>query len=267
MDKREGRIKRVKAKKHLGQHFLKDLSYAERLAEALVLPKDKAYRVAEVGPGTGALTQFLLRKNDIDLTVFEVDSESIDYLLAHNVVRSNQIEGDFLQSNLSQILGPSYAVVGNFPYNISSQIFFKLLEVPNEVDQVIGMLQKEVADRIVSTEGGRVRGILSVLIQAYYNAELLFDVPPEAFSPPPKVQSAVIKLVRSERAELGVDKKAFFRTVKAGFSQRRKTLRNAIKAINPSRIDLPLLDRRAETLSVDEFIQLTRLLEEAKTRE
>jgi 16S rRNA (adenine1518-N6/adenine1519-N6)-dimethyltransferase len=252
----------VKAKKHLGQHFLKELKYAERIAQAISFEdKCESKLIAEIGPGTGALTQFILKRSLADLIVFEVDTDSVEYLLKAEMLKQDQIYGDFLQSDLNQIFNKNCNIlVGNFPYNISSQIFFKVLEIPDQIDQVVCMLQKEVADRIVADEGGKIRGILSVLIQAFYDVKYLFTVPPGAFNPPPKVQSAVIELKRNDRKALPVAYTDFARVVKMGFNQRRKTLRNAVKALNPESKDHELLTRRAETLSVEEFITLTQFL-------
>lgn len=248
----------VRPKKHLGQHFLTDLSIAERIALSLSGHGD--YRqILEIGPGTGVLTQFLL-KQDWDTHLIDIDEESIKYLHNHFPDLGERIfKGDFLKDAVETRLEAPFAIIGNFPYNISSQIFFKVLDLRNEVPEVVCMIQKEVADRLVSPPGNKSYGILSVLLQAYYDLEYLFTVGPQVFNPPPKVNSAVIRLKRNERAELGCDEKLFRRVVKAGFQMRRKTLRNALKPINlPEQMrESPVLDRRAETLSVEDYIALT----------
>lgn len=248
----------VRPKKHLGQHFLTDLSIAEQITQSL--SGHGGYgRILEIGPGTGVLTQFLL-KQDWDTHLIDIDGESIDYLHAHFPQLGERIfKGDFLKESIEEKLEPPYAIIGNFPYNISSQIFFKVLDLRNEVPEVVCMIQKEVADRLVSPPGNKSYGILSVLLQAYYDLEYLFTVGPQVFNPPPKVNSAVIRLKRNDRAELGCDEKLFRRVVKAGFQMRRKTLRNALKPINlPEQLkEEAVLDRRAETLSVEDYIALT----------
>ncbi len=248
----------VRPKKHLGQHFLTDLSIAERIAKSLSGHGDYQ-QVLEIGPGTGVLTQFLL-KQDWDTHLIDIDRESIAYLHAHFPDLGERIfQGDFLKDAVESQLDSSFAIIGNFPYNISSQIFFKVLDLRNEVPEVVCMIQKEVADRLVSPPGNKSYGILSVLLQAYYDLEYLFTVGPKVFNPPPKVNSAVIRLKRNDRTVLGCDEKLFRRVVKAGFQMRRKTLRNALKPINlpePMR-EAAILDRRAETLSVEEYIALT----------
>ncbi|GAB5523634.1 MAG: 16S rRNA (adenine(1518)-N(6)/adenine(1519)-N(6)) -dimethyltransferase RsmA [Roseivirga sp.] len=248
----------VRPKKHLGQHFLTDLSIAERIAKSLS-GHGNYQQVLEIGPGTGVLTQFLI-KQDWDTHLIDIDRESIAYLHAHFPDLGEQIfQGDFLKDAVEDNLDGPFAIIGNFPYNISSQIFFKVLDLRNDVPEVVCMIQKEVADRLVSPPGNKSYGILSVLLQAYYDLEYLFTVGPKVFNPPPKVNSAVIRLKRNERAALGCDEKLFRRVVKAGFQMRRKTLRNALKPINlpePMR-EAAILDRRAETLSVEEYIALT----------
>lgn len=248
----------VRPKKHLGQHFLTDLSIAERIALSLSGHGD--YRqVLEIGPGTGVLTRFLL-KQDWETHLIDIDEESIGYLHNHFPDLGERIfKGDFLKEAIETRLDAPFAIIGNFPYNISSQIFFKVLDLRNEVPEVVCMIQKEVADRLVSPPGNKSYGILSVLLQAYYDLEYLFTVGPQVFNPPPKVNSAVIRLKRNERAALSCDEKLFRRVVKAGFQMRRKTLRNALKPINlPEQMrESPVLDRRAETLSVEDYIALT----------
>lgn len=248
----------VRPKKHLGQHFLTDLSIAERIALSLTGYGDYQ-RVLEIGPGTGVLTRYLL-KQDWDIHLVDIDTESIAYLHKHFPDLGDRIiQGDFLKQPVEQNLEAPFAIIGNFPYNISSQIFFKVLDLRNEVTEVVCMIQKEVADRLVSPPGNKTYGILSVFLQAYYDLEYLFTVGPEVFNPPPKVNSAVIRLKRNTRVALDCDEKLFRRVVKAGFQMRRKTLRNALKPINlPEQMkDNPVLDRRAETLSVEEYVTLT----------
>jgi len=252
----------VRPKKFLGQHFLKDQNIASKIVEALQLT-GQPQQVIEIGPGTGVLTQFLIAKPHLDLKLIEIDRESVAYLKEHfPQVQSHIIEGDFLELDLSG-LDPEYLIIGNFPYNISSQIFFRILEQRAHVKQVVCMLQKEVADRIAEKEGTKTYGILSVLLQAYYNIEYLFKVPPGVFHPPPKVMSAVIRLTRNNRATLGCSEELFQRVVKQSFQNRRKTLRNALKPLNlnASIVTMPLLDNRAEQLSVEQFIDLTKLIE------
>ena len=255
----------VRPKKSLGQHFLKDQNIAERIVEALDL-KASANTVLEIGPGTGVLTQFLIKKENVSLYLSEIDRDSVAYLKKHYPQLKDRIlEGDFLEMDLSQSFKEDIEIIGNFPYNISSQIFFKVLDHRNQVKQVVCMLQKEVAERIAAGHGSKTYGILSVLLQAYYDIELLFKVPPGVFIPPPKVMSAVIRLKRNERTQLGCNEELFRKIVKQGFNNRRKTLRNALKILNlPAQISaLELLDKRAEQLAVTDFISLTQLTEQA----
>ena len=228
--------------------------------DALALP-DGTRQVLEIGPGMGVLTQYLLRRSDLTLHVVEIDRESVAYLEAMYPPLADRIlNADFLRLDLGQELPGSLAIIGNFPYNISSQIFFQVLEFRQQVTEVVGMLQLEVAERLAAPPGSRTYGILSVLLQAYYSVELLFKVGPEVFSPPPKVDSAVVRLVRNDVAALACDERLFVRVVKQAFSTRRKTLRNALKPLGlPLEITAqPLFDRRAETLGVAEFVYLTQ---------
>lgn len=249
----------VKPKKHLGQHFLKDQHIAQEIVAGL--SSDNVHRkVLEIGPGTGVLTKYLIEQYPDSLLVIDIDRESIDYLKKHFPALTGRIiEGDFLKMKLEERLGDDYSIIGNFPYNISSQIFFKILEEKNNVVEVVCMLQKEVATRLVSPPGNKNYGILSVLLQAYFDIEYLFTVDAAVFEPPPKVQSGVIRLRRNLVKKLACDEILFKKVVKQGFQTRRKTLRNALKPLNlPDKIKiLPVLDRRAETLSVNEFVQLT----------
>lgn len=252
----------VKAKKYLGQHFLKDESVAQKIADTLALKDYK--NVLEIGPGMGVLTKYLLKK-DIETYVIEIDTESVEYLQANylNLV-PRIIEKDFLKYDLNNVFkGESFAIIGNFPYNISTQIVFKTLEMRNQIPEFSGMFQKEVAQRICSKEGSKVYGILSVLAQAFYNAEYLFTVPPSVFNPPPKVDSGVLRLTRKENYTLLCDEKLLFKVVKTAFQQRRKTLRNSLKTFNLSdnlKANV-IFGKRPEQLSVEAFIELTQLIE------
>ncbi len=252
---------KVRAKKHLGQHFLNDLSIAQKIADSL---QQQAYKqVLEIGPGMGVLTQFLLQK-DNEVFVIEIDTESVVYLKTHFPQLNNHIiEGDFLKLPLNEIFKEPFALIGNFPYNISSQILFKALEHKDIIPQIAGMFQKEVAERVASQPGNKNYGIISVLLQAYYDIEYLFTVNEDVFTPPPKVKSGVIRLIRKENQTLDCDEKLFKRVVKTAFNQRRKTLRNALKSITlvDKKKAEPYLGLRAEHLSVDDFIELTQSFE------
>lgn len=257
----------VRPKKSLGQHFLHDQHTARKIVESLRIPEGSTIRLLEIGPGMGVLTRLLRDRPEISLTVVEIDRESVAYLREHNLVPPDRIiEGDFLQLDLSSLFEGPFSIIGNFPYNISSQIFFKVLEHRDVVDQVVCMLQKEVAERIVSKHGSKVYGILSVLLQAYYKTEMLFKVSPGVFTPPPKVTSAVIRLTRNERAKLDCDETLFLQVVKQGFNNRRKTLRNALKNLNLAATvsSRSLMDKRAEQLTVEDFVYLTRLIEDSR---
>lgn len=246
-------MKNVRAKKHLGQHFLNDEQIAFDITDLL---SNGAKNVVEIGPGMGVLTQYLVKK-DCKTEVVEIDRESVFYLRL-NYPELEIHEGDFLQLDLKEQYPYSFSLIGNFPYNISSQILFKAFENRDQIPEVVGMFQKEVAERIACKKGKK-RGILSVFLQAFYDVEYCFTVDEHVFNPPPKVKSGVIKLVRNSRKELPVDEKKFKRVVKAGYNQRRKTLKNAMKPfelINENEI-ADLLALRAEQLSVDDFIKLT----------
>lgn len=254
----------VRPKKFLGQHFLKDQHIAQKIVDGLVLP-DGLVQVIEIGPGTGVLTQYLMTKPQVALTLFEIDRESVAYLKEQfPSLASKIVEGDFLQMDLEKVVPGDFHIIGNFPYNISSQIFFKVLEHRQQAKQIVCMLQKEVADRIAEKEGSKTYGILSVLLQAYYHIDYLFKVPPGVFFPPPKVMSAVIRLTRNNRVTLGCDEALFKKVVKQSFQNRRKTLRNALKPLNLNAtiLALPLMDKRAEQLSVEQFISLTQLIKQ-----
>ena len=246
---------KVRAKKYLGQHFLKDRRIAGAIVDAL--SAEGCDRVVEVGPGMGVLTQFLAERHFHSFTVVEIDPEAVRYLRDNINGIGEIIEGDFLDLDLASE-GEKIAVIGNFPYNISSQIFFKVLENRSTVTEVVGMVQKEVAERICSAPGSRAYGILSVLLQAWYDISYLFTVSEKVFSPPPRVKSAVIRLTRNERLLLGCDEELFVSVVKRCFNQRRKMIRNPIKMmVSPDAGDIPYLSMRAEQLSVEHFEELT----------
>jgi 16S rRNA (adenine1518-N6/adenine1519-N6)-dimethyltransferase len=251
----------VRAKKSLGQHFLTDLNIARKIAGAVSGGGD----VLEIGGGMGVLTQFLLERADITLWGIEIDRESIAYMREHFPEFSPRlIEGDFLRFDLREKFPAGVKVAGNFPYNISSQIFFKVLENRDIVPEIVGMVQREVALRIAEPPGSRTYGIMSVLLQAWYDIEYLFTVDEGVFSPPPKVKSAVIRLRRNEVQELGCDEALFVKTVKAAFGQRRKMLRNALRAVfgDFGGAEHPLFSQRAEKLSVAQFVELTGWIEQ-----
>jgi len=253
---------KVRAKKHLGQHFLNDESIAQNIADTLSL--NRYSKVLEIGPGMGVLTKYLLEKK-VDTYVIEIDTESVEYLSAHYLKLSNRIiEKDFLKYNINEVFNnEQFAIIGNFPYNISTQIVFKTLEMKAQIPEFSGMFQKEVAERICATHGNKTYGILSVLAQAFYNAEYLFTVPPNVFNPPPKVDSGVMRLTRKENYTLPCNEKLFYRVVKTSFQQRRKTLRNSLKSLSLSDElrQLDIFNMRPEQLSVQEFINLTTIIE------
>lgn len=256
-------MRQVKAKKYLGQHFLKDMGVAQRIAESLTL--DGPTAVLEIGPGMGVLTQFLLQNPLIDLTAVELDGESVVYLHEH-YPDLKVIEADFLKMDLKSHFSDKFCVIGNFPYNISSQIFFKMLDNKDSIPCLAGMIQKEVAERIAAPAGSKTYGILSVLMQAYYKIEYLFTVGAHVFDPPPKVQSAVIRFTRNEVSQIDCNEQLFKTVVKTAFNQRRKTLRNSLKPIvesgHPMYAD-PIFDLRPERLDVAAFIDLTKRVEQA----
>ena len=247
-------MKKVSAKKHLGQHFLNEPSIAKNIVKQL---EYKNKDLLEIGPGMGILTQFLYNKN-INLKVIEIDTESVFYLRL-NYPNLNIIEGDFLKIELEEITKNKISLIGNFPYNISSQILFKVFENRDKITEVVGMFQKEVAERVASINGKK-KGILSVFLQAFYNIDYCFTVNEDVFTPAPKVKSGVIKMIRNERKELECDEKKFIRIVKAGYNQRRKTLRNALKSfsLNTNHDIDELLQKRAEQLDVKDFITITK---------
>lgn len=249
----------VKAKKFLGQHFLTDEGIARRIVESL---SPSARNVLEIGPGMGVLTKYLIDRPDADFHVVEIDRESVEWLHEH-YEGLHVIEGDFLKMDISALFHDTCAIIGNFPYNISSQILFKVFEQRNRVTEVVGMFQKEVAERVAAGPGSKTYGILSVLLSAFYDIEYLFTVPEYVFNPPPKVKSAVIRLTRNGVTSLECDEKLFVQVVKAGFNQRRKTLRNALRQLGMPLDSVPeeLLAKRAEQLSVEEFVTITKAIE------
>ena len=261
----------VRAKKALGQHFLTDLKVARAIVDALPggLP------ALEVGPGMGVLSQYLLQRDDVDLRLVEIDTESVEYLLTHfQGMEGRLMEADFLRLPLERIFPGKFNIIGNFPYNISSQIFFKVLDYKESVPCVVGMVQKEVAERIAEGPGSKTYGILSVLLQAWYDIEYLFTVGSGCFAPPPKVESAVIRLTRNGRTSLGCDEKLFKNIVKTAFGQRRKMMRNPLKPLAAAKasregwspeqladfLSQPVFSQRPEQLSVEDFVALTNLL-------
>ncbi|HRB71234.1 16S rRNA (adenine(1518)-N(6)/adenine(1519)-N(6))-dimethyltransferase RsmA [Flavobacterium sp. WV_118_3] len=250
---------KVRAKKHLGQHFLNDENIAQKIADTLTL--NGYQKVLEIGPGMGVLTKYLLEK-PIETYVIEIDTESVEYLQTHYLKLSNRIlSKDFLRYNLSETFGDDpLAIIGNFPYNISSQIVFRVLEMRDRIPEFSGMFQKEVAERICEKKGSKAYGILSVLVQAFYDTEYLFTVSEHVFTPPPKVKSGVMRMRRKENYKLPCEEKLFFNVVKTAFNQRRKTLRNSLKTFQLSdnlRED-SIFDLRPEQLSVEQFIELTQ---------
>ncbi|MAZ30774.1 MAG: 16S rRNA (adenine(1518)-N(6)/adenine(1519)-N(6))-dimethyltransferase [Flavobacteriales bacterium] len=257
-------MKRVRAKKHLGQHFLKDLSIAQSIVEGL--SGDGYDEIVEVGPGMGILTQFLLLK-DYNIHVVEIDYESVIYLESYFpdlIPRIHKM--DFLEMDLKKITNKPFGLIGNFPYNISSQILLKALDYKDQIPEIVGMFQKEVAERVASEPGNKKYGIISVLLQVYFDIEYLFTVHEDVFDPPPKVKSGVIRLKRNKQSKLDCNEKFFKRVVKQSFSQRRKTLRNSLKPlIGSNEILDPLLSLRAERLSVEDFVYLTNRLEKLQS--
>ena len=253
----------VRAKKHLGQHFLTDKNICRKISDQYSMHHD-CKRVLEIGPGMGALTEFLLKREELEVYVMDVDGESIEYLKQHYKQLENRIfEADFLRVDLKKYMGDEpFSVVGNFPYNISSQILFKCLDHRNQIPEIMGMFQKEVAERVAEKPGSKTYGILSVLLQAFYDIEYCFTVDEHVFNPPPKVKSGVIRCKRNERETLGCSESLFIQIVKMSFNQRRKTIRNSIKQlIKDKGFDHPILNDRPERLSVEDFIFLTKEVE------
>lgn len=255
----------VKPKKHLGQHFLKDKNTSRKIAETYD-SEIGGNRVLEIGPGTGALTEFLLERN-LAVWVMDIDTESIHYLRENfQKLKGRIIEGDFLREDLQKYMGTEpFSVVGNFPYNISSQILFRCLDYRNQIPEIMGMFQKEVAQRVAEPPGSKQYGILSVLLQTYYDIKYCFTVDEHVFIPPPKVKSGVIRCVRNDRKHLPCDEKLYGQVVKATFNQRRKAIRNTVKPfLSGVKVEHELLGKRPEQLSVEEFIELTQIIEQAQ---
>lgn len=256
----------VRAKKNLGQHFLNDKNIALKIVESL--QANRVTKVLEIGPGMGVLTQFLLQNKAYETSAVEIDRESVEYLNTHfPEIKERIISADFLKLNLHNHFTEPFAIIGNFPYNISSQIFFKVLEYRNQIPEVVGMLQKEVAERLAAGPGSKTYGILSVFLQAYYNIEYLFTVNEDVFTPPPKVKSGVIRLTRNQTEYLDCDEKHFRGIVKMAFNQRRKTMRNSLKSmITSDELKAnPIFDKRPEQLGVDEFVRIVRMIGEQAT--
>jgi 16S rRNA (adenine1518-N6/adenine1519-N6)-dimethyltransferase len=255
----------VKPKKYLGQHFLKDENIAASIAASLLV-KNEYEKVLEIGPGMGVLTKYLIRDKRFQTYVIEIDKESVEYL-KKNIpeLEDRIISGDFLKTDLAGLFNKPLAIIGNFPYNISSQILFKVLEEHDKVKELVGMFQKEVAQRVAAPPGSKTYGILSVLIQAFYDIEYLFTVDENVFFPPPKVKSAVIRMNRNSTSTLDCDEQLFFKVVKTGFNQRRKTLRNALKSFTFKKefVEHKFFSQRAEELSVKEFVELTNMVDKS----
>ena len=254
-------MQKVRAKKNLGQHFLKDQNIAADIANGFTC--DAPSLILEIGPGMGILTRHLLRRPNADVRVVEIDSESVEYLKAEMPELNDRIiEGDFLKLDLPSLFDQPIAIAGTFPYNISSQILFKIIENRQMIPQMVGMFQKEVAERVASAPGSKVYGILSVLLQAYYDIDYLFTVHEHVFDPPPKVKSGVIRLVRNNVKHLPCNEQLFTQIVKTSFNQRRKTLSNSLKPIlKDAKLDLPVFRQRPEQLNVSEFVELTNIIE------
>lgn len=255
----------VRAKKSLGQHFLKDQNIARKITDSL-LPVTR--EVLEIGPGMGVLTRHLLTNPTFSVRAIDIDRESIAYL--HELLpeqRERIIYGDFLKAKITDWYQEPFSVIGNLPYNISSQIFFRIIENRDLVHQVVCMIQKEVAERIAAPHGSKTYGILSVFLQTFYHIEYLFTVGEKVFDPPPKVKSAVIRLIRNARTELGCEEKLFFNVIKTGFNQRRKTLRNSIRGLLPPGFESNYLNMRPEQLSVSDFISLCQSIGKIKMGE
>ena len=252
----------VRAKKHLGQHFLTDKNIADKIVNSLHAG-DHYKQILEVGPGMGILSDFLLARKDLETYLIDIDTESYEFLKKkYTNLGERLINGDFLQLDFASVFSGKFGIIGNFPYNISSQILFKVLDNRNQVVELVGMFQKEVAQRCAETPGSKEYGILSVFLQAFYKVEYLFSVKPGVFNPPPKVTSAVIRLTRNDIEKLNCDEKLFWQVVKAGFNQRRKTLRNALSSLlsKERMTDDPMFDLRAERLSVEDFVKMTNLI-------
>jgi len=250
----------VRPKKHLGQHFLTDQNIAQKIVDSL---GSNVPDVLEIGPGMGVLTQFLIKRPELKIHVVEIDNESVAYLNKHFPELEDIWSEDFLKSDIRIKFESDFSIIGNFPYNISSQIFFKILELRNRIPEVVGMLQKEVAERIAAKHGSKIYGILSVLLQAFYEIEYLFTVSEQVFRPPPRVKSAVIRLKRNPINKLPCNEELFMKVVKTAFNQRRKMLRNSLKGFGGS-LPEEYAQKRPEQLSVNAFIDLTRKIETSK---
>ena len=255
------KLQNIRAKKNLGQHFLNDPSIANRIVDSLT---GKCNQVLEVGPGMGILTDFLFEKKDLNVKIIDIDTESIKYLNEKypNHLK-NIIEGDFLTTEFDKIFTGNFSIIGNFPYNISTQILFKVLDNRERIPEIVGMFQKEVAERIAGNPGGREYGILSVFMQTWFDVELIMVLNENDFTPPPKVKSAVLHFIRKDNFELQCDEKLFRKVVKTAFNQRRKTLRNALSIlVSKEHSDkIPFAQLRAETLSWEKFVDLTNAVE------
>ena len=251
---------KVTPKKHLGQHFLLDLTIAEDITKALTF-HNNYQTLIEIGPGTGVLTDYLIQNKEIDFRTVEIDKESVKFL-HQKYPDLAVIEGDFLQIDLPKTFPAKIGILGNFPYNVATQIFFQVIDHRDQVEEVVCMVQKEVAVRLCAKPGGRDCGIMSVLLQPWYDCEYLFTVHENVFDPPPKVKSGVIRVRRNTRTSLGVDEAAYKKTIKQAFSMRRKTLRNCFKAVGVAAdiLALPVFDKRAEALGVEDFVELTKLV-------
>ena len=248
----------ITPKKRLGQHFLSDENIAQKIVDSLIGKE----RVLEIGPGTGVLTKYLVQQVS-DLKIIEIDREAVEFLHENfPKLESRIIHADFLKSDISTFFDQQFTIIGNFPYNISSQIFFKLIENREMIPELVGMIQKEVAERLAAPHGNKTYGILTVILGAFYDIKYLFTVSENVFIPPPKVKSAVIRLTRKENFTLGCDEQLFVKVVKTGFNQRRKTLRNSLKSIMPENVDTSaeIFSKRPEQLDLNGFVELTRLL-------
>ena len=257
----------VKPKKSLGQHFLKNDEIAKRIADSLLLTEPTP--VLEIGPGMGVLTKHLVLRPEVQLKVIEIDSESVEYLKTNKILPEDDIiSGDFLHLPLTDMYPDKFCITGNYPYNISSQILFKVYHHRDQVPQLTGMFQREVARRVCSGPNSKEYGILSVLLQAYYTLEYLFTVDENEFNPPPKVKSGVLRMTRNATTDIGCDEKLFLRVIKAGFNQRRKTLRNSMRAVTgQEELDIDLISKRPEQLTVSDFVRLTNTVEEVLRRQ
>jgi 16S rRNA (adenine1518-N6/adenine1519-N6)-dimethyltransferase len=256
-------MNKVQPKKNLGQHFLKDRVLAERIVDSMILPLS-CKQVLEVGPGMGVLTDFLFLKKELHTKIIDIDRESIQFLNERFALHKEDIiEGDFLNIDFDKIFIGNFVIIGNFPYNISTQILFKVLDYRDRIPEIVGMFQKEVAERIAGNPGGREYGILSVFMQTWYDVKLIMQLNQEDFNPPPKVKSAVLHFIRKENFTLSCSESSFRRVVKTAFNQRRKTLRNALSSLVTKELSdkLPFSELRAEALGWEQFVELTIAVE------